>query len=224
MGQPVEAVCLDLDGTICEYRHATEQLLPRAFEQLGVEPFFTAEEYRDQLFSQVVTDETKAERREQAFEALATERGHDPAVGRRLAALYASMRDHSDVRPLPGALEAVESLGQSYDLALVTNGGPEMQDPKLAALDIADAFDEVVYAGYQVPPKPEPEPFHRALYALDAAPRSVVHVGNSVRTDLWGADAAGIRAALLWPPDDEPGTDPDYRIESMRDLLDPPWE
>ncbi|MFD1585368.1 HAD family hydrolase [Halorientalis brevis] len=220
---PVDAVFLDMDGTLCEYRQSSAELLARAFDRLDVDPFFTAETYRNQLFSQIVTDETKAERREQAFITLAELDDRDPAVGRRLAAVYASMRDHRDVEPLPGALDALDSLRERYDLALVTNGGPEMQDPKLAALDVEDAFDVIVYGGYDTTPKPEPGPFHEALYALDATPGRVVHVGNSVRFDVWGADAAGIKSALLRPDGDEPATAPDYLLRSMADLQDPPW-
>lgn len=223
-GNATEAVFMDLDGTICEYRRSTEELLSRAFDELGVEPFFTADEYREQLFSQVVTDETKAERREQAFGSLAERRDRDPSVGRRLAALYAGLRDHGDVEALPGALAAVDSLGAAHDLALVTNGGPEMQDPKLRALGIADAFDLIVYAGYDTAPKPEPGPFHEAMYTLEVSPGKVVHVGNSIRTDVWGADAAGIRAALLDRDGTDPPTAPEYRLESMHDLQDPPWQ
>lgn len=223
-GTAIEAVFLDLDGTICEYRQSTADLLAQSFDDLGIEPFFTATEYREQLFSQVVTDETKAERREQAFVDLAERRDRDPSVGRRLAAVYAGRRDHSDVEPLPGALAAVESLGAAYDLALVTNGGPEMQDPKLRTLGIADDFDLVVYAGYDTAPKPEPGPFHEAMYSLGVAPGRVVHVGNAVRTDVWGADAAGIRAALLDWDGEDPPTAPDYRLGSMHDLQDPPWQ
>jgi len=220
---PVEAVFLDLDGTICEYRQPTRALLARAFEELGVEPFFTAEDYREQLFSQVITDETMAERREAAFTALAESAGREPAVGRRLAAVYASMRDYRDVRPLPGAIEAVEALGERYRLALVTNGGPETQDGKLDALGITDAFSTIVYGGYETAPKPEPNPFMKALTALDVRPRRTVHVGNSIRADVWGADAAGLRVALLADGDDEPITAPDYLLDSMYDLVEPPW-
>jgi len=219
----VEAVFLDLDGTICEYREPTSDLLARSFAELGLDPVFTAEEYREELFSQIVTDETMTERREAAFRNLVAAAGEDPVVGRRLAAVYAGLRDHSDVRPLPGAIEAVESLADRYRLALVTNGGPETQDGKLDALGIADAFETVVYAGYETAPKPEPNPFLKALSDLDVAPRRTVHVGNSIRADVWGADAAGLRVALLADGDDDPVTAPDYRLDSMHDLTDPPW-
>ncbi|WP_336002283.1 HAD family hydrolase [Halorientalis halophila] len=218
-----EAVFLDLDGTICEYRRSCAELLAAAFDELDVDPFFTPAEYRERFRLQVVTDETRAERREAAFVDLAEAEGRDPALGRRLATVYASMRDHGDVDPLDGALAAVESLGEAYDLALVANGGPETTDPKLATLGLRDAFDVIVYAGYDTAPKPEPGAFHEALYALDAAPRRAVHVGDSVFEDVRGADGAGIQAALL-TDGSEPTSTPDYRLESMADLEAPPWE
>lgn len=219
----VEAVTLDLDGTLCEYRESSAELLARSFDQLDVEPFFTAEEYRQQLYVQVVTDETKAERREEAFTTLAERADHGSKLGRQLATVYASMRDHADVKPLPGAVEAVEYLRDRYALGLVTNGGPETQDPKLSTLGIADAFDEVVYGGYDTAPKPEPAPFHDAIRALDARPRRVIHVGNSVESDVWGADAAGIGAALV-STENQHMTAPDYLLGSLGELTPPPWE
>ncbi|MFB6165632.1 MAG: HAD family hydrolase [Haloarculaceae archaeon] len=220
-GLAVETVFLDLDGTLCAYRRDRGSLLSAAFDRLDVDPLFTVDEYRDRLFAQVVTDETLAERREAAFRDLAAERADDPALGRRLASVYGSLRDHGDVRPLSGALEAVESLADRYDLALVTNGGPETEDPKLSTLGLTDAFDAVVYGGYDAAPKPEPGPFHEALYRLDAAPARTVHVGDSRRLDAWGADAAGIRVALVGADGD---TDVDYSLSSLGELAVPPWE
>jgi putative hydrolase of the HAD superfamily len=166
-GRAVEVVFLDLDGTIRGYRESTADLLAEAFDEPGVEPLLGADAYRDQSFSQVVTDETRAERREDAFRTLTTAAGEDPVVGRRLAAVYGSLRDHRDVQPLPGSL---------------------------AALGIADAFEAVVYAGCETASEPEPSPFLRALSTPDVAPRRTVHVGNFIRANVWGADADPITA------------------------------
>jgi len=101
-----------------------------------------------------------------------------------------------------------------------------MQRRKLAELDFAHAFETVVHAGHDAPAKPDPAPFHRALTDLDASPERAVHVGNSLDTDVPGARAAGVRVAWLANGDDV-GADfdprPDYRLDSLRDLLEPPW-
>jgi putative hydrolase of the HAD superfamily len=224
----VEAVTLDIDRTLCEYHRSTEDLLAAAFDEVGVEPFFSAREYRDRMFRYVPRTDTKAELREACFADLAEERGHDRAVGRRVAAVHTGLRDHREVDPVPGAREAVAALAERYPLAVVTNGSPEMQTPKLDELGLADAFETVVHAGYDTLAKPDPAPFLDALDALGTSAPATVHVGDG-RDDVLGADAAGMRTAWLRREDEadatgRPGARPHFELGSMHDLVEPPWE
>lgn len=221
----VEAVLFDLDDTLCTYRRSGDELLSVAFDRVGVEPYFEVEEYYGRY--EEFTDESDgvADLRERAFAAISRDRGRDPDIGRAVAQAYADERDHSNVRPLSGAREAVETLAADHRLGMVTNGSPEMQRSKLSALPFANAFETIVYAGYDAPSKPAPEPFERALSGLGVSPERTVHVGNSPSSDVDGAHAAGLRAALL--PDGPPTvaeTEPDYRIDSLTELIDPPWD
>ena len=163
---PVDAVCFDLDDTLCAYRRTGAELLDIAFADAGVEPFFTVEDYHARYAEFVADSDGVADLREACFAAIAADRGRDPAAGRAVARAYAAERDHRAVRPLPGAREAVARLSADHSLALVTNGSAPMQSRKLDALGLADAFETVVHAGYDTPPKPEPDPFHRALADL----------------------------------------------------------
>lgn len=223
----VEAVLFDLDDTLCRYRRSGADLLELAFAAADVEPFFEVEAYYDRYgeFS-AATDSVEA-LREEAFAAIAADAGRDPAVGRRVARAYAAERDHGAVEFLPGAAAAVEVLAADHRLGVVTNGAPEMQGQKLAALGLADAFETVVHAGYDdgTPAKPAAEPFHRALDALSVDPSRAVHVGNSLASDVAGARAAGLRAA--WVPDAPEATPdehvPDHTLETLADLAPPPW-
>ena len=54
MTEAFDAVLFDIDGTICEYDRPGTELLPIAFSQAGVEPFFTADEYLE-LYPEFVT-------------------------------------------------------------------------------------------------------------------------------------------------------------------------
>jgi putative hydrolase of the HAD superfamily len=218
----VRAVTLGLDGTLCRYRESAETLLERAFERTGVDPFFTAAAYRERAGRYLDGTDTRAELREACFADIAERRGRERAVGRRVATVYAGLRDHGDVEPLPGALGAVERLAGSYPLALVTNGAPEIQAQKLSTLGLEGAFDVRVHAGYDTLAKPDPAPFIDAVRRLEVPPASAVHVGDSVRADVWGADAAGMQTALLDGHEERPPR-PHYRLASMRDLADPPW-
>jgi putative hydrolase of the HAD superfamily len=113
-------------------------------------------------------------------------------------------------------------IAARYPVGLVTNGDEWMQSQKLEALGIADCFETVVHAGYELPAKPEPDPFQAALDAMGVDGGGAVHVGNSLVADVPGAKAAGVEAAWLDDGSDHGGA-PDYVLDSMADLTDPPW-
>jgi FMN phosphatase YigB (HAD superfamily) len=192
-----DAVLLDLDGTLCEYVRESEQLLPAAFEAIGVEPAFTAAEYADRVDSYADRADSMQQRRRLCFADLAEENGSNRVLGREVADAYADERDHGNVRFLDGAPDALVMLADQYSLAMVTNGGPDMQDPKIDSLGVREYVETVVYAGYDVPAKPEPEPFEKALNAVGVAPERAVYVGNNYETDVLGAAAAGIPSVLV---------------------------
>jgi len=216
------ALLFDLDDTLCEYARSGEAVLSIAFERAGVDPFFDYDAYVATFDDYRGEAETLPELREACFAALARERGRDPDRARVVARAYTDERDPTDVRPLPGARAAVAHDGP---VGLVTNGPPDVQRPKLRALDLVDAFDAVVYAGHDVPAKPAVGPFERALSDLGVEPAETAHVGNSLRTDVAGANAAGVTS--VWVDDDsrEPlardDPAPDHRVASLEAF--PPW-
>lgn len=68
--------------------------------------------------------------------------------------------------------------------------------------------------------KPDPRFFQLALDRLGARPEQAIHVGDTVRADVHGAESAGIRA-LHYDPyghcNDEPGAH--EHVQSMADVL-----
>jgi putative hydrolase of the HAD superfamily len=217
-----ETVLFDVDDTLCTYRRGADAVLDKAFETVGVERFFGQDEYHARYSEFINASDSIYDLRRACFAAIAADAGRDPELGRAVADAFAAARDHTNVVPLPGAVEAVEALGRDHQLGVVTNGAPEMQAEKLHELGLADAFEMIVHAGYEAQAKPHPEPFERALAALGTPASRTVHVGNSLSSDVAGAHAAGIASAWL-----KAGTEPDpvptYQLESMRDLLTPPW-
>jgi putative hydrolase of the HAD superfamily len=221
----IDGVLFDLDGTICDYRRPGDEILATAFGRAGVEPLFSMGDYLGAFEDHAPPGEPIDVQREACFAALAAEAGGAPGVGRSVARVYAEERDHSEVDPLPGALEAIEHLAEDHRIGMVTNGPPDMQATKLAALGLDDAFETVVHAGHDAPPKPDPEPFYLALDALAVEPGRALHVGNSLEADVAGARAAGLRTAWLpETPDADSGDHaPDYVLSSLADLAEPPW-
>jgi putative hydrolase of the HAD superfamily len=224
MDEPVAGLVFDLDGTLCEYERTGAAVLSDAFARTAVEPFFEVTDYYDRFEAYVPECDAIREIRERCFADLAVETGREEAVGRAVAEAYASIRDHTNVRWLPGAETALETLGERYPLAMVTNGDPRMQGTKLDALGVRDRFEVVVHAGFDAPAKPDPAPFELALDAIDVAPPRAVTVGNSLGHDVAGAHNAGLRSVWL---DREgiasPDPEPHHRIESMAALHDEPW-
>jgi putative hydrolase of the HAD superfamily len=215
----LDAALFDLDDTLCRYRRSGAELLAAAFDRTGVEPFVTLEEYHACYPEFVEESDSMADLRERCFASIATTKGRDPAVGRRVARAYADERDHGNVEPLAGVEAAIEATS-GLRLGLVTNGAPAMQASKLEALGLSEAFDVVVHAGYDAPAKPDPGPFERALSVLEASPDRTVHVGNSLSPDVAGAHAAGVRSVWLADPDLEGPVDPepDHTVASLEEL------
>lgn len=224
MTKQIEAILFDLDDTLCEYRQSGEDLLALAFEHEQVEPFFDIEDYQSRYNEFAEKTDSSEELRCECFAAIARDQGRDPDLGRSIAEAYANERDYSDVRPLAGVDETITALSHEYKLGIVTNGHPESQAQKLAAIGIRDAFEVVMCAGFDAPSKPDPEPFYQAISALSSSPESAVYVGDSLDSDVSGAQEAELQAVWLSNGSvSNPEPVPDYIIDSISDLKKPPW-
>jgi len=196
------AVTLDVDGTLLRYERGPPELLAAAFDAVGVEPIFTAEEYVARFEEFAATTDSMTELRRECFATLAAEAGREPTLGRRVANAYAAERDHSNVEPVPGARELLDALAdREIPRPVVTNGPPDAQRTKLDAVGFTDRVGPLVFAGHGPPAKPAPEPFEQALRAVGIDPdsdraRRVVHVGDDA-DDSDGAAAAGLRAVRV---------------------------
>lgn len=218
----VSTVLLDLDDTICEHPSSTADRLATAFDAAGVEPFFDVADFRRWLPK--VSADTRVELREECFTGIAEEKEFESTKALAVARAYEDP-DPTAVEFLPGAEEALELLGATHDLALVTNGDRKTQTAKLATLDIEEHFGAMTFASSDRPVKPDPDPFDRTLSELDISAEEAVHVGNSLRADVAGAHAAGVQSVWLEQSDADSIADhePHHTISSMHDLCDPPW-
>ena len=88
----------------------------------------------------------------------------------------------------------------SWRLGLVTNGRPDIQARKIAALGLAPLVDAVVIAAEHGSGrgKPEAAPFLAGCAALGVTPAQAVFVGDDLACDIAGAHAVGM--ATIWLP------------------------
>jgi len=217
---PIETVLFDLDHTLVRYQRTAGELLQASHEACDIDPLFPIEEYYA-LFDELRHEHDSIESlRADCFATLAADHGYDPALGRDVAAAYAEMRDQTNVEFVPGARTVLDSLQDQYRLGIVTNGTGDAQRTKIEAVDLDRWVDATVFAGESVPAKPETAPFERALDLLDGSPGRSVHVGDSLTSDVAGANAAGIRS--VWLSDGNSGGEhtPTHRISAIDEMLE----
>lgn len=217
------ATVFDLDLTLCEHDQDAEDLLARTFERVGVEQFCTPADLAA-VTDEIPDAEGDTEFFQYCFEATAERAGADSTAARELALAHDDLIDHSAVSFLPGAEAAIDAARDVGPVTLVTNGSRETQTEKLRALGLADAFDAAVFCdpANGIDPKPDPVPFERALSTVDAAPDETLVIGDSLASDVAGANALGMTS--VWVPyDDHSGGgdhSPDHTLNSLADLPD----
>jgi len=144
-----------------------------------------------------------------------------------LAALHACFDDSAALwrRAIPGVREALGALlAAGVRLGVVSNaeGTCEARLAELALCQVgpgAGASVEIVVDSHVVGvEKPDPAIFGFALTAMGLDPARCLYVGDSVRFDVAGARAAGLRPVLVTPePAARSGAFP--RVRGLAELL-----
>jgi HAD superfamily hydrolase (TIGR01509 family) len=193
-----DAICFDLDSTLCEPTQDPTALLEQTFDDVDCERFCSPEDLRAAIPA-LPTVQTTREFYDRLFAEVTDRADADASVAPALADRYLELQDPSAVRFRPGAEAALDHAREHGSVGLITNGGRDTQLQKLRALDIEDAFDVRVYTDPRagIHPKPSAAPFERALEALDATPELAIHVGDSLRADVAGANAMGLDSAWI---------------------------
>src|SRR3954452_19847108 len=167
MSQPdmvVRAVCVDLDDTL----FAQEEWLAGAWlavsdcaQALGLD----GSGLRRELERIAAEGSDRGAIIDRALVAI----GVDPLP--HVGALVAAFSGHAPERltAYPGALTALDHLQAVVPVALVTDGNPDIQLAKIAALGLEHRLDHIVISdeiGGRAVRKPHPAPFLRALELL----------------------------------------------------------
>ena len=99
------------------------------------------------------------------------------------------------VEPLPGVCEALRALSTENRLVLITKGDLLHQESKLAGSGLGQFF-----SGVEIVSEKTPETYRRIFHRHGSGPERAVMAGNSVRSDILPALAAGSFAALVAYP------------------------
>ena len=223
----LKAISFNVDGTLWDFDSAARSALGRVLaelERLDPKPakvldVATVVEIRDRAHDElrgVVTDLNEIRR--ESFRHVLREVGRpDDALAARLADLYfrhknARMRLFDDVRPTLLALSPLYSLG------IVSNGNSYPEHLGLENLMTFHVYAQD-HGGIE---KPDPRIFKIALEKAGCEPHEMLHVGDSLETDVAGAKAAGVSSVWLDRNGDarDPNVDeePEWEIRSLREM------
>ena len=158
-------------------------------------------------------------RRETWFRALADHGVSDVSFAEQLSGIFLVERRARHILFFD-AEESLTNLREIYQLALVTNGAPDLQREKIQDANLTRFFDTILISGEVGSGKPDCRIFELALDALDALPSETVMVGDSLTRDVLGAQRAGLRGIWLnrYGNKADNQVTPDAQIASLRQL------
>jgi putative hydrolase of the HAD superfamily len=153
----------------------------------------------------------------QALEAC----GYDVRLAPRVVERYLHHRVQT-VELLDGAIEVLETLRSKYRLAVITNGGGDIQRLRLAHLGLDRYFDAIVASTDVDAGKPDRRIFDHASKLLGVPAGETWHVGDSLVSDVAGALNAGLQAAVWYNCNGAEcraeDTQPHLQIAALREL------
>ena len=160
-------------------------------------------------------------RRETWFRALADHGISDLRFAEQLSDIFLLERRARHV-VFSDVESTLTNLRSIYQLALVTNGVPDLQREKIQSTGLAQYFDVILISGEVGIGKPDSEIFLQALEDLAALPTESVMVGDSLNRDILGAQHAGIKGVWLNRSGSAPTNQvtPDAQIRSLSQLHD----
>ena len=158
-------------------------------------------------------------RRETWFRALIDYGISDLSFAEQLSDIFMSERRARHTR-FSDVEDNLTNLRQIYQLALVTNGAPDLQREKIQGTNLARFFDAILISGEVGIGKPDCRLFKLALEALAASRSETVMIGDSLNRDILGAQRAGLKGIWmnrLGGEADSPVV-PDARITSLNQI------
>jgi putative hydrolase of the HAD superfamily len=205
---PLKAVFFDLDDTLFDHLYSTRQGLLAVCEayprlQEGPIDVLLADYIRQLdevhlliLEGKLTLDEGRRERFQRFFQlhAPGTE---DLASTIEHAATLHRERYQASRQVVAGTIPLLEHLHGQVRIAVVTNNIVAEQIDKLQYLKLEHLIDELVTSEETGFIKPDPRIFHTALERCNCRAEEAVMVGDAWKSDVLGAQLAGIRAVWL---------------------------
>ncbi|HEY1805259.1 MAG TPA: HAD family hydrolase [Terracidiphilus sp.] len=109
---------------------------------------------------------------------------------------FAKTIAEQEIELLPGVAETLAELSRRHHLILMTKGNRAEQADKLIRSGLASHF-----AAVEIPAEKDPAAYRDVVLRRNIEPRSAWMIGNSPKSDINPALAAGLHAVFLFHPD-----------------------
>ncbi|MDN4493185.1 HAD family hydrolase [Ureibacillus aquaedulcis] len=145
----------------------------------------------------------------------------DPALGAELGERFVEERKKSPY-VYEDTYTVLDALKGKYQLVLLTNGAPSLQNLKLEITpEILPYFDLVIISGDFGKGKPDPELFHFMMDKAGIAASEGIMVGDNLNTDIKGSASVGMKNVWINREGNVNNTEvtPTYEVTSLTEFL-----
>ncbi|THE65300.1 HAD family hydrolase [Salinadaptatus halalkaliphilus] len=124
----------------------------------------------------------------------------------------------SSIRPIPGAVEAIEELAaREIHVGVISDVDDDAGKGMLERFGVRQQFDSITTSEAVGRTKPDPAMFETALETADVAPERSLMIGDRYDHDVRGADEMGMHGVAFGAED---GPAVAYRIDSPEEILE----
>lgn len=119
--------------------------------------------------------------------------------------------------------KVLDALKGKYQLVLLTNGAPSLQNLKLTLTpEIRPYFDHVIISGDFGKGKPDPSLFEYMMEKAGIRPEEGIMVGDNLNTDILGSSRVGMRNVWINRENKSkiPDITPTYEVKSLTEFLE----
>ena len=120
-------------------------------------------------------------------------------------------------------LAVLDELKGKYQLVLLTNGAPSLQNLKLEITpEIAPYFDHIIISGDFGKGKPDASIFEFVMEKAGIQAADAIMIGDNLNTDILGSSRVGMRNVWINRENNVPNgvVTPTYEVESLTALLE----
>jgi HAD superfamily hydrolase (TIGR01509 family) len=216
---PIKAILFDLDDTLINDDASFALSLQRLCSDFGFQIEKLGAAY-SALSPPYWGAGDLAAQREAMWRAALSACGYDTSLAADVRDRYLYHRVETSA-PLDGTEAVLSDLGSTYRLAVITNGGGDIQPERLRHAGLAGYFDVLVTSSDVDVGKPDRRIFEHALNRLDVSARQAWVVGDHLASDVAGALNVGATGVWFNPRGHQRRHDqpkPHHDIASLAEL------